>query len=317
MTAIAFTMMAIAGDRFFAIVFPFKARVTQSKVKVVLAIVWLCAISISIPPLVFYRYFERRWKDYTETFCTDIWPAHNCDYGVRAERVYWTVVVAVLNWLPMLMMTINYSVIIHRLSFMRVAHTGSDTMTALQKRSARRVVKMMFALLIAFMVCTIPFQVSTMYENYKDRKIKLPDWFDPVYFTAINLMYAHSAINPIIYGALNQTFRVGFKELINRCRKGSQQKRWQSRMTSVDNTRPARLAVIDTAHTVAVEEAEDGGYANIALDGSPDESRHPQHNSQAIRRENLACNGQAMSRDLPYPYNIAETPMDASLTMPV
>ena len=74
MTAIAFTMMAIAGDRFFAIVFPFKARITQSKVKVVLAFVWLCAISISIPPLVFYKYFERRWKDYTETFCTDIWP---------------------------------------------------------------------------------------------------------------------------------------------------------------------------------------------------------------------------------------------------
>ena len=64
---------------------------------------------------------------------------HNCDHGVRAERAYWTVVVAVLNWLPMVMMTINYSVIIHRLSFTRVVHSGSDTMTALQKRSARRV----------------------------------------------------------------------------------------------------------------------------------------------------------------------------------
>ncbi|GFN91874.1 neuropeptide ff receptor 2 [Plakobranchus ocellatus] len=173
MTVIAFTMMAIAGDRFFAIVFPFKARVTQSKVKIVLAFVWLCAISISIPPLVFYKYFERRWKDYTETFCTDIWPDNNCDFGVKAERAYWTVVVAVLNWLPMLMMTINYSVIIHRLRFTRVVHGGSNSMTAIQKRSARRVVTMMFALLIAFMVCTIPFQVSTMYENYKDRQIKV------------------------------------------------------------------------------------------------------------------------------------------------
>ena len=31
----------------------------------------------------------------------------------------------------------------------------------------------MFSLLIAFMVCTIPFQVVTMYENYKDRQIKV------------------------------------------------------------------------------------------------------------------------------------------------
>ncbi|XP_035825028.1 substance-K receptor [Aplysia californica] len=144
MCAISFTMMAIAGDRFFAIVFPLRARVTQSKVKFVIAVVWLCAVSIGIPPLVFYTYTERRWANYVETFCADIWPMiersdGTCDKGQVSERVYWTVIVAVLNWIPMLMMSINYTVIIHRLQFSRVAHNGNDSMSAVQRRSARRV----------------------------------------------------------------------------------------------------------------------------------------------------------------------------------
>lgn len=44
--------------------------------------------------------------------------------------------------------------------------------------------------------------------------MQLPPWFDPFYFSALMLMYANSAINPIIYGGLNESFRKGFRELI-------------------------------------------------------------------------------------------------------
>ncbi|XP_055876707.1 QRFP-like peptide receptor isoform X2 [Biomphalaria glabrata] len=222
-TAISLTMMAIAGDRFFAIVYPLKARVTQRKVRLVVFFVWVCSLAIAVPPLIVYNYYERRWSNYLETFCHDIWPARersdgSCDQGIIAERVYWAVVISVLNWIPMVMMTINYAVIIHRLHSTRVVSTNSGSlgMSIIQRRSAKKVVKMLFILLLTFIVCTVPFQVVTIYENYKDRITKLPSWYHPVFFTAVTLMYAHSGINPVMYGAMNQTFQEGFKQLLRR-----------------------------------------------------------------------------------------------------
>lgn len=74
MVASVMTLMAIAGDRFFAIIFPLKARVTERRVGVVVILIWLSALGIGLPPLFFYTYTERQWKDYLETFCTDVWP---------------------------------------------------------------------------------------------------------------------------------------------------------------------------------------------------------------------------------------------------
>lgn len=63
----------------------------------------------------------------------------SCDGGKASEKSYWTVVMAVLNWVPMLVMTFVYAVIIQRLHFGRVTHNGSVSMSAVQQRSAKRV----------------------------------------------------------------------------------------------------------------------------------------------------------------------------------
>lgn len=55
---------------------------------------------------------------------------------------------------------------------------------------------------------------------------QLPDWFDTVFYCAQTLMYSHSAINPIVYGAMNQSFRNGFRHLVARWV-------WQTNSTSL------------------------------------------------------------------------------------
>ncbi|XP_041364373.1 neuropeptide FF receptor 2-like, partial [Gigantopelta aegis] len=222
MCASVFTLMAIAGDRFFAIIFPLKSRVTQRKVSVVIVIIWISAFSIAMPPLFVYTYQERQWLDYVERFCTDVWPVVNtsasCDHGLTSKRAYWSLVVVVLNWVPMIVMIILYTVIIIKLRFNRVVpSSGALSMSAIQQRSKTKVVKMFFSVLIVFIICTVPFQVSKLFELYRDaQRERLPTWYNPVYFSAIMLMYTNSAINPIIYGGLNENFRNGFKDLINR-----------------------------------------------------------------------------------------------------
>ncbi|KAK7493350.1 hypothetical protein BaRGS_00015476 [Batillaria attramentaria] len=224
MVASVMTLMAIAGDRFFAIIFPLKSRVTERRVSFVVIFIWLSALGIGLPPLFFYTYTERQWKDYLESFCTDVWPAvvsddGECDQGLTSKQAYWTVVSVVLNWLPMAVMVAVYAVIIHRLRFSRVqpsAGRNKSLMSAVQRRSKRKVVKMLVAVLISFMVCTIPFQVTNLYPLYShDMNEKLPAWHKTVYFAAVFLMYTNSAINPILYGGLNENFRRGARDLFN------------------------------------------------------------------------------------------------------
>ena len=136
--------MAIAGDRFFAIVFPLKSRVTQRKVSVVIVIIWIAAFSIAMPPLFVYTYNERRWRNHVERFCTDVWPVVNtsvsCDHGLTSKRAYWSLVVVVLNWVPMIVMVILYTVIIIRLRFNRVVpSSGALSMSAIQQKSKTKV----------------------------------------------------------------------------------------------------------------------------------------------------------------------------------
>ncbi|XP_059147523.1 trissin receptor-like [Physella acuta] len=262
MCAMSFTMMAIAGDRFFAIVFPLKARVTQRKVRLVTAMVWVCAVSIGVPPLLFYTYTERQWSNYRETFCHDVWPVMvlsdgSCDNGILAERIFWAVVIAALNWIPMLIMTLIYTVIIHRLRFSRMTNNNHIGISAVQSRSARKVIKMLFILLVTFMACTVPFQVVTIYENYKDRRAKLSSWYQPVLFTSTILMYAHSAINPIMYGAMNKTFRTGFRHLLGRIR-GEKTYGWDSQINMAESLRaktaPAGQGRLDNTNVTSVSE---------------------------------------------------------------
>ncbi|XP_033749044.1 QRFP-like peptide receptor [Pecten maximus] len=226
MCASVFTLMALAGDRFFAIMFPLKSRVTQRKVSIVAVLVWLCATSIGMPVLFVYTYTERHWSDFTEKFCTDVWPGvreadGDCDSGRQSRRAFWTCVVVVLNWIPMLVMTITYTVLFVRLRKQKIVpSTGSISISTVQQRSKKKVVKMLFAVLLAFIFCTIPFQVARLYELYREVEdytgnSKLPVWYKPLNFAAVTLLYANSAINPMVYGGMNENFRKGLKDLIS------------------------------------------------------------------------------------------------------
>jgi len=145
MCASVFTLMAIACDRFFAIMFPLKSRVTHRKVSVIAGLIWLLASSIGMPVLFVYTYSERQWSDFLERFCTDVWPqvmdaTEGCDRGLLSKRAYWTCICVVLNWVPMLVMMVAYTIILIRLRQNHsIPRNGVLTMSAIQQRSKQRV----------------------------------------------------------------------------------------------------------------------------------------------------------------------------------
>ena len=68
------TLTLIACDRFFGIVFAMKARVTERRSSLLIAGVWIAAVSLSSPLLVYREQSVRQWRDHTEIWCDDTWP---------------------------------------------------------------------------------------------------------------------------------------------------------------------------------------------------------------------------------------------------
>lgn len=145
MCASVFTLIAIACDRFFAIMFPLKSRVTQRRVSIIAAFIWFFATAIGMPVLFVYTYYERQWKGYMEKYCSDTWPQAldgdgECDGGHRSKMIYWICVIVALNWIPMIVMMVTYSVILVRLNEKkRIVPSGNVMSTsAIQQRSKRK-----------------------------------------------------------------------------------------------------------------------------------------------------------------------------------
>ncbi|XP_064634728.1 trissin receptor-like isoform X2 [Lineus longissimus] len=208
-----FTLTAIACDRFFAVVFPLKSRATKRNVFVIIAVIWVLSLAIGIPEAFAYNMVDRQWNDYHEIFCYESWVYFSCNMSKRTlyPKIYWTFVCAVTNWLPMIIMTavyISIAIIMYRRN--RIV-PNSNSYGNVQQRSMRKVLRMLFIVLMAFIVCWVPFQINVVYAHYRPSyQTQLPSWFRPVQFGSILLTHLNSALNPVIYAGLNESFRKGF-----------------------------------------------------------------------------------------------------------
>ena len=55
LTSSVLTLSAISGDRYMAIMFPLRSRVTKQRTDAVIAAIWLFSLAISTPFLLFRR----------------------------------------------------------------------------------------------------------------------------------------------------------------------------------------------------------------------------------------------------------------------
>lgn len=64
---------------------------------------WIFGISVAIPLIYFRHYYERQWKNYLETYCTEdtvlIYP-------------YWHIFAGLSVWVPLTIMAICYTAIL-------------------------------------------------------------------------------------------------------------------------------------------------------------------------------------------------------------
>ncbi|CAG2106006.1 unnamed protein product [Medioppia subpectinata] len=146
LTSSVLTLSAISCDRFVAIFFPLRARVTKQRTGLVIGIVWVVSLLVSIPFLIYRQHYTFEWRDYIETNCVESWPsvsvysasAGGCVKTYVSKQIYYTFVTTTLFFLPVAVMITAYSLIVWRLWVNQMPGERNQTNVSVHKKAKKK-----------------------------------------------------------------------------------------------------------------------------------------------------------------------------------
>ena len=248
------TLVAIACDRFRAVVFPFVSRPSKSETRLIMALLWLIAFLFSLPSYGAMTVISFPESPYT-FYCIDIF-SDDMDKDILYRRIYTITMYTVQALVPVLVISALYLKITATLKHIRLVPlplrpsrasslnstpSGSprSSMVNINKLNMnpagalrrqiieKKFLTMLIAVLLVYVLCYIPFQ--TLYLIYEFN----PDLGYLPYMQLLSdylyvIVWLPNAINPICYGCLNEHYKKAFKSLIFRPRKFFQSLRSRS-----------------------------------------------------------------------------------------
>uniref|UniRef100_A0A7N9AX71 Substance-K receptor n=1 Tax=Mastacembelus armatus TaxID=205130 RepID=A0A7N9AX71_9TELE len=202
-----YSMAAIAVDRYMAIIYPLKPRLSSTSTKVVIALIWIVAISLAFPQCYYSvtRVYDPR------TVCMVDWPD---DYGGKHQLSYQFAVILLVYLLPLLVMALTYSLVARSLWGGHIP--GEAYHYHNQIKAKRKVVKMMVIVVVTFTLCWLPYHIYFILGSF-NIDIYKQHYIQQVYLTIFWLAMSSTVYNPIIYCCLNQRFRAGFRHAFAWC----------------------------------------------------------------------------------------------------
>lgn len=204
-TASVFNLVCVTYERFFAIVYPLHYPLYFNERKVVMLVTgtWMFALLQEVFAF-FVNYYDKDTKE--------------CGYGYPTEAggIFVGVLVFLLSYfLPLVVMIWAYYKIMHNLKRgAQHSHAGGGINNRGDPailRARRKVVYVLFTVVIAFVVLWTPNQLVYLFENFGIIIVST----DHTLYKVFRLMaFSNSVINPIIYAFKYKQFRKGFRVAI-------------------------------------------------------------------------------------------------------
>ncbi|XP_066291006.1 galanin receptor 2b-like [Branchiostoma lanceolatum] len=200
MLASAFNLMAMSMDRYMAIVHPVDSidvRKPQVAWAVELA-VWVLAMAISTPYLVYFDIHHDVVSGIPVDFCVEHWD------DLESQRpAYFAGLFALGYMLPLVIIAACYYLVVRELNSMPKKSQAN--------RSKKRVTKILMVVVIVFGICWLPHHVVNMWVTFGEFPYNMATYV--VKLLSMCMAYVNSCVNPIIYAFLSSEFRQGVGEL--------------------------------------------------------------------------------------------------------
>lgn len=207
-------LMLVSIDRYLALVKTMSmGRMRGVRwAKVYSLVIWGCTLLLSSPMLVFRTMMEYSEEGHNVTACVIIYPS-------RTWEVLTNVLLNLVGFLlPLSIITFC------TVQIMQVLR-NNEMQKFKEIQTERRATVLVLAVLLLFVVCWLPFQISTFLDTLLRLGILSGCWAEHVIdiVTQISsyLAYSNSCLNPLVYVIVGKRFRKKSREVYHRlCRKG-------------------------------------------------------------------------------------------------
>ncbi|XP_024123034.1 growth hormone secretagogue receptor a [Oryzias melastigma] len=215
------SITALSVERYLAICFPLRAKalVTKRRVRALIFFLWTVSL-LSAGPVFVMVGVERditeppnfsSWINGTGLFL-DVGDTRECrmtHYAVESglmEAMVW--LSSVFFFMPVFCLTVLYSLIGRRL-WQRHRETSVSSRVAHRDKSNRQTIKMLVVVVLAFVLCWLPFHVGRYLQF---RSLDAPSPLLSVLseycsLVSVVLFYLSAAINPVLYNTMSWKYR--------------------------------------------------------------------------------------------------------------
>lgn len=194
-----FSLTAICFERYFAVMYPYSARLrmTSKKVRRIIIICWLFTSALNAPMFGLVSINQHKDK------CLEDWPTHP-PWLSKASSCLW---LAAAGFMPLAIMFVLYSRVIHTLWFKQNQVQGTQLAML---RSRKKVTKLVLIVSVVFFTSWIP--TLLLYAILHD-KVAFPKR-DTNTIGSVMVLF-NSSINPFIYAFQSEIFRRHFKKIVS------------------------------------------------------------------------------------------------------
>lgn len=200
------SLTAIAFDRFFAILLPFRQVITFRTIVIIISLTWVFGIALSAPILYTNRIVTQDGSD-GGTHCSEVWePLFNSS---KARKDYTFVSFGLLYAGPLMIITILYTAIVFELWRRNSINSRANVNQRQIEKSNRKVLKMSLTVIVIFALFWFPVYIFQFLYYVRGHACFV---LGVVRFIGYFLCQATSAVNPLIFAIFSENYREGFKE---------------------------------------------------------------------------------------------------------
>ncbi|NXF00719.1 PRLHR protein, partial [Smithornis capensis] len=200
-----FTLTVIAVDRYCAMVYPFRKRLTIPICAYILAAIWLLSCTLAAPALV--HTYHAEFPEHDFSICEEFW------FHMKRDRLAYAYSTLIITYvLPLAVISLSYLRISVKLKNRVVPGNVTQGQAEWDRARRRKTFRLLVLVVAAFGVCWLPLHI---FNVIKDIDISL---IDKQYFNVIQLLCHWFAMmsactNAFLYAWLHDSFRGELKKM--------------------------------------------------------------------------------------------------------